>query len=170
MTMIGRDSIVTVIGGSGFIGRYVVEKLAHHGCLIRVAVRRPDRALFLKTAGDVGQITPIPVNIRDQESIDVAVAGSQAVINLVGILYQAGAQRFATVQVASPARPRRPGRRISCICRRSARIRQVRPPMRAARLPARPRSAKPFRKRRSCGQVLCLVQKMISSIALPPWR
>lgn len=102
--MIGRDSIVTVIGGSGFIGRYVVEQLAHHGCLIRVAVRRPDRALFLKTAGDTGQITPIAVNIRDQKSIDAVVVGSHAVINLVGILYQAGAQRFATVQAEGAGR------------------------------------------------------------------
>jgi NADH dehydrogenase len=98
MMAIGRDSVVTVIGGSGFIGRYVVEKLAHHGCLIRVAVRRPERALFLKTSGEIGQITPLPVNIRDPQSIAAVVSGAQAVINLVGILYQSGPQRFDAVQ------------------------------------------------------------------------
>jgi len=92
------DSIVTVFGGSGFIGRYVVEKLAQKGWIIRVAVRRPANALFLKSAGMLGQITPIAANIRDRASVEAAVAGSDAVINLVGILYQAGAQRFAAIQ------------------------------------------------------------------------
>jgi len=98
MMAIGRDTIVTVIGGSGFIGRYVVEKLARHGCLVRVAVRRPERALFLKTSGEIGQITPLAVNIRDPQSIAAVVSGAQAVINLVGILYQSGPQRFDAVQ------------------------------------------------------------------------
>ena len=84
MTAIERDSIVTVIGGSGFIGRYVVEKLAHRGCLVRVAVRRPERALFLKTSGDIGQITPLPVNIRDPRSIAAVIAGAQAVVSMGG--------------------------------------------------------------------------------------
>ncbi|MET1028321.1 MAG: complex I NDUFA9 subunit family protein [Dongiaceae bacterium] len=92
------ESTVTVFGGSGFIGRYVVEKLAQKGWIIRVAVRRPDHALFLKTAGQLGQITPIATNIRDRKSVEAAVAGADAVINLVGILYQAGPQRFAAVQ------------------------------------------------------------------------
>lgn len=110
MTAIERDSIVTVIGGSGFIGRYVVEKLARYGCLVRVAVRRPERALFLKTSGDIGYITPLAVNIRDPQSVAAVVSGAQAVVNLVGILYQSGAQRFDAVhaegagQVARAAR------------------------------------------------------------------
>lgn len=104
MTMIGRGSNVTIIGGSGFIGRYVVRQLAELGCQIRVAVRHPDRALFLKPCGDVGQVTPIAVNIRDQASVDNAVAGADAVINLVGILHQAGAQNFAAIQAAGAGR------------------------------------------------------------------
>jgi len=100
MTTIGPDDIVTVIGGSGFIGRYVVEKLAAAGCRIRVATRRPERALFLKPLGDVGQIEPIAVNIRDRASLESAIIGATAVVNLVGILFESGAQRFAAVQTA----------------------------------------------------------------------
>ncbi len=90
-------SLATVFGGSGFIGRYVVAALAARGWAINVAVRRPDQALFLKTAGTVGQVTPIAANVRDRASIERAVAGAEAVINLVGILYQSGPQRFQAV-------------------------------------------------------------------------
>lgn len=99
-----RDPVVTVFGGSGFIGRYVVEKLAKRGWMIRVAVRRPDDALFLKTAGQLGQIAPIAANIRDQRSVEAAVAGADAVINLVGILFESGPQRFDKVQAEGPGR------------------------------------------------------------------
>ncbi len=88
---------VTVFGGSGFVGRHVVRELAKAGASVRVAVRRPDRALFLKTMGDVGQITPVAANIRDDASVAAAVEGSEAVVNLVGILYQAGRQTFDAV-------------------------------------------------------------------------
>ncbi|TXH37488.1 MAG: complex I NDUFA9 subunit family protein [Rhodospirillaceae bacterium] len=99
-----RDPVVTVFGGSGFIGRYVVEKLAKRGWMIRVAVRRPDDALFLKTAGQLGQIAPIAANIRDQRSVEAVIAGADAVINLVGILFESGPQRFAKVQAEGPGR------------------------------------------------------------------
>jgi uncharacterized protein YbjT (DUF2867 family) len=95
---------VTVFGGSGFIGRYVVQRLARAGWQVRVAVRRPDEALFLKTSGDVGQVTPIAANIRDDRSVAAAVAGADAVINLVGILYQSGKQSFDAVQSKGAAR------------------------------------------------------------------
>jgi NADH dehydrogenase len=104
MATIGRGSNVTVIGGSGFIGRYVIRHLAELGCQIRVAVRHPDRALFLKTCGEVGQVTPVAVNIRDQASVEAAVAGADAVINLVGILYQSGAQKFVAIQAEGAGR------------------------------------------------------------------
>lgn len=90
--------LATVFGGSGFIGRYVVEKLARDGWLVRAAVRRPDEALFLKTAGVVGQVTPVAANVRDRASVAGAVAGADAVVNLVGILYEGGPQKFQAVQ------------------------------------------------------------------------
>ncbi|MDY0872276.1 complex I NDUFA9 subunit family protein [Dongia rigui] len=96
--------LVTVFGGSGFIGRYVVQRLARAGWQVRVAVRRPNEALFLKTSGDVGQVTPIAANIRDDRSVAAAVAGADAVVNLVGILYQSGRQSFDSVQAKGPAR------------------------------------------------------------------
>lgn len=98
------ESVVTVFGGSGFIGRYVVEKLAQKHWIIRVAVRRPEEALFLKTVGELGQITPIAANIRDQASVEAALSGADAVVNLVGILYESGRQRFAAVQAEGAAR------------------------------------------------------------------
>lgn len=98
------QSLVTVIGGSGFIGRHLVARLAQEGWQIRVAVRRPDEALFLKPAGVIGQITPVPANIRDQASIEAAVAGADAVINLVGILHESGRQSFKAVQAEGPGR------------------------------------------------------------------
>ncbi len=96
--------LVTVFGGSGFIGRYVVQRLARAGWQVRVAVRRPNEALFLKTSGDVGQVTPVAANIRDERSVAAAVAGADAVINLVGILYASGKQSFDAVQAKGAAR------------------------------------------------------------------
>jgi NADH dehydrogenase len=94
--------LATVFGGSGFIGRYVVSKLAREGWLVRVAVRRPDEALFLKTAGVVGQVTPVAANVRDRASVARAIAGANAVVNLVGILHESGRQKFQAVQAEAP--------------------------------------------------------------------
>lgn len=90
--------LATVFGGSGFIGRYVVTNLARDGWSVRVAVRRPDEALFLKTAGTVGQVTPLATNVRDRGSVARAVAGADAVVNLIGILHESGRQTFQAVQ------------------------------------------------------------------------
>ncbi len=98
------QSLVTVFGGSGFVGRHVVSRLAQRGWQVRVAVRRPDEALFLKPAGVVGQVTPVAANVRDQASVERAVAGSDAVINLVAILQESGRQRFDAVQAEGAAR------------------------------------------------------------------
>lgn len=95
---------ITVFGGSGFVGRYLVQCLARRGWIIKVAVRRPDAALFLKTYGDVGQITPVPASVLHEGSIKAAVAGADAVVNLVGILYERGRQRFDEVHVAGARR------------------------------------------------------------------
>lgn len=94
----------TVFGGSGFVGRYTVGELARRGYRVRVAVRRPDRALFLKPLGDVGQIVPMAANIRDDASVAAAVEGADAVINLVGVLYEAGPQRFHAVHAEGAGR------------------------------------------------------------------
>lgn len=89
---------VTVFGGSGFLGRYVVGALAKEGWTIKVAVRFPSRARFLQPLGGVGQITPVHCNLRNREQIEAVIAGSQAVVNLVGLLSEFGAQSFQAVQ------------------------------------------------------------------------
>ena len=94
--------LVTVFGGSGFLGRHVVRALAGRGYRIRVAVRRPDLAFFLRPLGVVGQITPVQANLRFPRSVDAAAAGADAVVNLVGILSETGRQRFEEVQAEAP--------------------------------------------------------------------
>ncbi len=93
--MAGR--LITVFGGAGFVGRHLVRRLAQGGDRVRVAVRHPDSALFLKSMGDVGQVTPVQANLRDDRSVASAVAGADAVVNLVGILYSRGRQSFSAV-------------------------------------------------------------------------
>lgn len=90
--------LVTIFGGSGFVGSQIVRDLARRGYRIRVAVRRPDLAFHLQPLGGVGQIKAIQANLRYRWSVDRAVEGADAVINCVGILYQAGGQRFDAVQ------------------------------------------------------------------------
>ena len=94
----------TVFGGSGFIGRYIVRRLAKEGWRVRVAVRRPNEAMFVQPYGGVGQVVPVLANIRDDASTRAAIAGSDAVINCVGILQQSGKQKFDAVQHQGAAR------------------------------------------------------------------
>jgi NADH dehydrogenase len=96
-----RDSpqIVTVFGGSGFVGTQLVQALARKGWRVRVAVRRPDLAGHLRPLGDVGQVMPIQANVRNADSVRRAVHGASAVVNLVAVGFQRGAQRFAAVNV-----------------------------------------------------------------------
>ncbi len=89
---------VVVFGGSGFIGRYVVKRLAAAGHPVRVACRDVERAKFLKPMGAVGQISPMQTNVRFPETVNAACEGMDWVVNLVGILYQSGAQHFDSVQ------------------------------------------------------------------------
>ena len=89
--------VVTVFGGSGFIGRQVVQQLAKEGWTIRVAVRRPSQAEFLQPLGDVGQITSLRARIQEPDAVRAAIEGADAVVNLVGLLYERGAQNFAAV-------------------------------------------------------------------------
>ena len=92
-----NQRLVTVFGGSGFLGRYVVKRLAEAGARVRVAIRRPEEGLFLKPAGDVGQIDVVQANLRHAGSVAAALAGADAAVNLVGILYPSGAQTFEAV-------------------------------------------------------------------------
>lgn len=95
--------IVTVFGGSGFIGRYVVRRLAAAEWIVRVAVRDTESALFLKVAGDPGQVVPFAADITDAASVARAVEGAGAVVNLVGILYQRGRRSFRRIHVEGAA-------------------------------------------------------------------
>jgi uncharacterized protein YbjT (DUF2867 family) len=101
---LGNTSVVTVFGGSGFLGRYVVQALARAGCRIKVAVRRPDLALHLQPLGTVGQIALIQANVRDDKSVADAIRGADAVVNLVGILEQSGKQKFRAVHAEAAER------------------------------------------------------------------
>lgn len=94
--------LVTVFGGSGFVGRHVVQELAKRGYRVRAAVRRPDLAGHLQPLGNVGQVTAVQANLRYRWSIDRALQGADAVVNAVGILYQAGRQSFDAVQAFGP--------------------------------------------------------------------
>jgi len=93
-----NDTLITIFGGSGFLGRHLVRALAKRHYRIRVAVRRPDLAGHLQPLGRVGQIHAVQANIRHAGSVEAAVRGAHIVINLVGILYERGRQRFDTVQ------------------------------------------------------------------------
>jgi uncharacterized protein YbjT (DUF2867 family) len=92
------DTLVTVFGGSGFIGRHVVRALAKRDYRIRVAVRRPELAGHLQPLGKVGQIHAVQANLRYPVSIEAAMRDSHAAINLCGILAESGAQTFDAVQ------------------------------------------------------------------------
>lgn len=100
----GVPKVVTIFGGSGFVGRHTVQRLARLGCVIRVAVRRPSRAQFLKPMGDVGQIAPIRCDIGNDADVAAAVAGADAVVNLVGILYEKGRVRFQAIHAEAAER------------------------------------------------------------------
>jgi uncharacterized protein YbjT (DUF2867 family) len=92
------DTLVTVFGGSGFLGRHVVRALANRHYRIRVAVRRPELTGHLQPLGRVGQIHAVQANVRFPQSVEAATQDADAVINLVGVLFEKGRQRFDTVQ------------------------------------------------------------------------
>jgi len=91
------DTLVTVYGGSGFLGRHVVRALAKRHYRIRVAVRRPELAGFLQPLGRVGQIHAVQTNLRHAPSVEMAARDAQVLVNLVGILFERGRQRFDAV-------------------------------------------------------------------------
>lgn len=96
--------LVTIFGGSGFVGRYVARRMAKAGWRVRVAVRRPNEAIFVKPYGVVGQVEPVLCNIRDDTSVATAMDGADAVVNCVGILAENGKNTFRGVQADGPER------------------------------------------------------------------
>lgn len=100
---VSQPKLVTIIGGSGFIGTQLVQQLAKRGYRVRVGVRRPDLAGHLRPLGNVGQVQPVQVNVRNMDSIMANIAGSDAVVNLVGILHEAGKQKFDAVHTIGAA-------------------------------------------------------------------
>lgn len=96
--------LVTIFGGSGFVGRYIARRMAKEGWRVRVAVRRPNEALFVKPYGVVGQVEPVLANIRDDASVRAAIHGADAVVNCVGTFDARGKNNFDAVQDEGAAR------------------------------------------------------------------
>jgi len=96
--------LVTILGGSGFVGRYVARRMAQAGWRVRVATRRPNEHLFVRTYGSVGQVEPVLCNIRDEASVRAAISGADAVVNCCGILAESGKNSFAAVQAEGAGR------------------------------------------------------------------
>lgn len=99
MKISSTPKLVTIFGGSGFVGRYVVRALVNRGYRVRVACRRPDLAGHLQPLGNVGQIQLVQANLRYPASVEAAARGADTVINLVGILQESGKQKFDAVQL-----------------------------------------------------------------------
>ena len=98
------SKLVTIFGGSGFVGRYVAQRMARQGWRVRVAVRRPNEAMFVRPYGVVGQVAPILCNIRDDDSVRDALRGADAVVNCVGVLAETGKNTFSAVQTEGAGR------------------------------------------------------------------
>lgn len=98
------SKLVTIYGGSGFVGRYIARRMAKAGWRVRVAVRRPNEAIFVKPYGVVGQVEPVLCNIRNDASVAAAMSSADAVVNCVGILAEGGKNSFVAVQEAGAAR------------------------------------------------------------------
>jgi NADH dehydrogenase len=95
---LNNRALITIYGGSGFIGRHVVRAIAKTGARMRIAVRRPELAGFLQPLGGVGQINAVQANVRYPDSLLAAAEDADAVVNLVGILFPSGKQTFKSVQ------------------------------------------------------------------------
>lgn len=98
------SQLVTIFGGSGFVGRYIAQRMARQGWRVRVAVRRPNEAMFVKPYGSVGQVEPVFANVRDDASVAAVMHGADAVVNCVGILAEDGRQTFDAVQAEGAER------------------------------------------------------------------
>lgn len=92
------SKLVTIYGGSGFVGRYIARRMAKEGWRVRVAVRRPNEAMFVRPYGTVGQVEPVFCNIRDEASVRAVMQGADAVVNCVGTFQKGGKNSFEAVQ------------------------------------------------------------------------
>ena len=98
------SKLVTIFGGSGFVGRYIARRMAKEGWRVRVAVRRPNEALFVRPYGTPGQVEPLACNIRDDASVRAMIHGADVVVNCVGILNRSGKNTFDAVQAEGAGR------------------------------------------------------------------
>ncbi len=98
------SNLVTIYGGSGFVGRYIARRLAKEGWRVRVAVRRPNEAMFVKPYGVVGQVEPVFCNIRNDDSVRAVMQGADAVVNCVGTFDASGPNNFTAVQAEGATR------------------------------------------------------------------
>jgi uncharacterized protein YbjT (DUF2867 family) len=133
LTPAPSETLITLIGGSGFLGRHIVRSLAKRGYRIRVACRRPDLAGHVQPLGVPGQIMPVQANVRYPDSLNAVCDGAYAVVNLTGVLYSAGAQSFDAIHVfgaEASARAAKAARAKlfmapSCSDRRSSSVRRI---------------------------------------------
>ena len=165
ITQANVDKLITVYGGSGFLGRHVIRALCKRGYRIRVAVRRPELAGHLQPLGRVGQIHAVQANLRYPSSVEAAARGADVLINLVGILFERGRQRFDAVQAfgaesVALAASAYGARMVQCP--RSAPTKTRPRPMPAPRASARSSCSPPDRRRRCCGRRWCSGRKTIS--------
>ena len=98
------SQLVTIFGGSGFVGRYIARRMAKEGWRVRVAVRNVNEAMFVRPYGVVGQVEPVFCNIRDDASVAAAADGADAVVNCVGVLDEVGKNTFSAVQAEGATR------------------------------------------------------------------
>jgi len=98
------SQLVTIFGGSGFVGRYIALRMAKAGWRVRVAVRNPEQAGFVRPYGVVGQVEPVFCNIRDDASVASVTQGADAVVNCVGVLAETGKNTFEAVQAEGAER------------------------------------------------------------------
>ncbi|WP_400084242.1 complex I NDUFA9 subunit family protein [Yoonia sp. R78084] len=98
------SQLVTIFGGSGFVGRYIARRMAKEGWRVRVAVRNVNEAMFVRPYGVVGQVEPVFCNIRDDASVAAVTEGADAVVNCVGVLDEVGKNTFTAVQAEGAGR------------------------------------------------------------------
>lgn len=139
------SKLVTIFGGSGFVGRHIAQRMAKAGWRVRVAVRRPNEAMFVKPYGAVGQVEPVLCNVRDDGSVQAAMQGADAVVNCVGILANRGENTFDAVQHEG-------AERIACIAAQEGVARMVH----LSAIGADPNSASRYAQSKAMGEAAVL--------------